>query len=70
MAQKRSQDALRAQARHVLYEIQMLSALAESLRTGEVAEVVGGMRLSGVHIMNAALEAFELHARNLEIVRQ
>jgi hypothetical protein len=65
MPSKHSQDVLQAQARHVLYEIQMLSALARSLRTGEVVEIVAGMPLDGVHMMNAAIEAFELHARNL-----
>lgn len=62
---KRSPDVLQAQARHVLYEIQMLSALAESIRTGEVVAVVADMHLGGVHVMNAAVEAFEMHARNL-----
>jgi hypothetical protein len=65
MPSKHSQDVLQAQARHVLYEIQMLSALATGLRTGELVEIVAGMPLDGVHIMNAAIEAFELHARNL-----
>jgi len=49
----------------VLFEIQMLGALAGYIRTGEVDEAVADLAYKGVPARNAVIESFELHARNL-----
>lgn len=62
---RREAEELRRQSKHVLYEIQMLGALAGYIRTGEVDDVVEDLTYQGVPARNAIVEAFELHARNL-----
>lgn len=62
---KMDPNRLRAQSKHLLYEIQMLSALAGYIREGTADYAVAHLPLEGVPVRNAVVEAFELHARNL-----
>jgi hypothetical protein len=53
------------QSEYLLYEIQMLCALADYFETGELDDAVKPLPHEGLPARNAAVEAFAVHARQL-----
>ena len=60
-----SDEARRAESKQVLYEIEMLCALARYFETGELDRAVRALEYDGIVVRNAVIEAFQLHARQL-----
>lgn len=58
-------EALHAESKHVLCEIEMFCALARYFETRAVDRAVQSLEHEGIVVRNAVIEAFQLHARQL-----